>query len=744
MLTNRLAYAAIAVFGTSSLYLVDVKIAVAQATADETVIVTTARRRSESFQDVPITITAFTEEDIETAGISRPQDFVALTPNVTLVETQNQGTSFLTIRGISQARNSEPSAAVLVDGVLLTNPAQLTQELFDVQQIEVLKGAQGAVYGRNAIGGAIVITTREPGDEFEGRVKVGVDDGDGYNAGVSVGGPLGDNDTLKYQASLSYYDTDGWIDNAYLGSKADPFQDVSLRARLLWEPSDRLKTDARIYTSQVDTQALYFNIINPFGPVGLNDADNTSLPVRVNNPGVNERDLSQLSFKVDYETDSGTLTSITSWDTIEELLTGDAWDFLPPAESLYNVFIGTDLAQSQYLDVDTFSQEVRFTSSGEDRLRWIAGAYLTQTDRFISTANTIDRETGIALPVYKSPLAPVSWFVDPASDQFSYLADSQDNFAWAVFGELAYDISDRTEFSFALRYDDDERENTTLTPTFYLPTADATTGEVRKNSWDKLQPRVALRYQPSDAVTLFGSYGRGFRSGGFNQTGVGVDPEAANRGVIDTFDAEVADTFEVGVKSQLADGRVNLNASVFDTEAEGGYFFVFLATSSTQNLGALGKVNYQGVELDVTAHLTDNLDLMFGYGMTDSEIKEGSPYKDPGSPIPSVVGNKAPLVTEDTVNLTLQYHMPMSNGREFLVRGDYQRIGDTWWDPENTTVRSPVNLLDLRLGVRADDWSVMAWGRNINDVMYNTEWSPGGFVFKAKPARYGVDFTKNF
>jgi iron complex outermembrane receptor protein len=86
----------------------------------------------------------------------------------------------------------------------------------------------------------------------------------------------------------------------------------------------------------------------------------------------------------------------------------------------------------------------------------------------------------------------------------------------------------------------------------------------------------------------------------------------------------------------------------------------------------------------------------------------------------------------------------MSNGREFLVRGDYQRIGDTWWDPENTTVRSPVNLLDLRLGVRADDWSVMAWGRNINDVMYNTEWSPGGFVFKAKPARYGVDFTKNF
>jgi iron complex outermembrane receptor protein len=134
-------------------------------------IIVTARRRAESFQDVPVTITAFSEADIKNAGIERPQDFISLTPNVTLVETQNQGNAFVTIRGISQARNSEPSVATIVDGVLMSNPAQFSQELFDVQQIEVLKGAQGAVYGRNAIGVAIVITTREPGDEF-GRFRV--------------------------------------------------------------------------------------------------------------------------------------------------------------------------------------------------------------------------------------------------------------------------------------------------------------------------------------------------------------------------------------------------------------------------------------------------------------------------------------------------------------------------------------------------------------------------------------------
>jgi iron complex outermembrane receptor protein len=712
-------------------------------------IIVTARRREESFQDVPIAITAFSEADIEAAGIERPQDFVALTPNVTLVETQNQGTSFLTIRGISQARNSEPSAAILVDGVLLTNPAQLTQELFDVRQIEVLKGAQGAVYGRNAIGGAIVVTTREPGDEFEGRLKLGYDDGPGYNAGISAGGPLGDSDTLKYQASLSYYDTDGWIENTYLNEEADPFKDTSLRARLIWEPSDRLKADARIYLSEVDTQALYFNIVNPLGPFTLQDADNTSLPVRVNNRGINERDLSQLAFKLDYELDSATFTSITSVDSIEEILTGDQWNFMPIQESLGYLFFGDDQAQHQFLDVDTVSQEFRLTSDASSRLRWIGGLYFVQTDRYISTGNIVDRGEG-AIPVYRTPRGnfPYDSSIYPNSYQTTFLADSQDNFAWAVFGEIAYDISDRTELAVSLRYDEDERENTTETPQAFIPTS-AVTGEVRKKTWDELQPRVSLSYRQSDALTVYGSWGRGFRSGGFNQTGVGSDVIAQANGIVDVFDAEVADTLEFGLKSQFADNRVRLNLSLFDTEAEGSYYFIFLQASSTQNLGSLGAVDYQGAEIDLTARLTDNLDLTIAYGYTDSEIKEDSPYKTPYDPndmntLPSAVGNKAPLVTEDTFNVSMQYHVPFAGGREFVVRGDYQRIGKTWWDPANTTVRSPVNLLDLRVGVQSDDWSVMAWGRNINDVEYNTEWSPGGFVFKAKPARYGLDFTKNF
>jgi iron complex outermembrane receptor protein len=725
----------------STTTMTETSIAIAQEAVLEEIVVI-SRRREESFQNVPVTITAFSEEDIRSAGIERPQDFISLTPNVTLVETQNQGTSFITVRGISQARNSEPSVAVLVDGVLMSNPAQFTQELFDVQQIEVLKGAQGAVYGRNAIGGAMVITTKEPGDEFEGRVRIGYDSGPGTKAQIMGSGPLGDSDTLKYHAALSYYDTDGWIDNAFLNEEADPFKDTSARLRLIWEPSDRLTTDARLYYSEVETQALYFNIDGAPPYLGPFDVNNTSLPVRVNNPGINDRDLSQLSFKLDYELDGSTFTSITSIDEIEEILTGDQFDFLPIEESFVYDFLefGIDIAQSQFLDVETFSQEFRFTSSPDAGVRWIAGAYFIETDRFISTGNIVDLGDG-AIPVYHTPRGnfPFDFGSFPIGPQTTFLADAQDNSAWAVFGEIATDLGDRTELSIALRYDEDTRENTTLTPATFLPTPDAETGEVRKRTWDELQPRITLRYQPSDNLTLYGGVSRGFRSGGFNQTGVGADLMAVALGVVDLFDAEVADTIEFGLKSRLAGGRVNLNFSVYDTEAEGSYFFVFLPDSSTQNLGSLGQVDYQGFEFDVTARLTDDFDVYFGYGYTDSEIKEWNAPN--GS---AAIGNQAPLVTEDTINLGGLYRHGIGGNLQFVARADYQRIGDTWWDPQNSTVRNPVNLLDLRIGIEGDSWSIMGWQRNFNDVQYNTEFSPGGFLFKAKPRRWGIDFTKEF
>jgi iron complex outermembrane receptor protein len=331
---------------------------------------------------------------------------VALTPNVTLVETQNAGTAFINVRGVSQARNSEMSVAVLVDGVLMANPAEFTQQLYDIQQIEVLRGPQGALYGRNAIGGAITIVTQPPGDELTGRVELGADSGPGYTVRGTASGPIGGSDVLKFRVSGSYVDTDGYLDNVYLGEEADPYKDVSTRLNLLYQPTDRFSADFRVSTSNLDTQALYFVIAA--------EADDTSVPIRSNNAGVNTRDIVNASMKLEWLADAGTFTSITAYDDLEELLTGDQFNFVPRDESAINFFpIGpvitgitgdqfADLSQTQYLESDSWSQEFRFVSPAENRLRWIVGAYAIATDRYISTGNQVDRGNGV-FPVYRVP-----------------------------------------------------------------------------------------------------------------------------------------------------------------------------------------------------------------------------------------------------------------------------------------------------------------------------------------------------
>ncbi len=688
-------------------------------------VVVTGLRRPQAQQDVPAAITAFTADAIEMAGIEKPADFIDLTSNVTLVETQNAGNAFIIIRGITQARNSEPSVAVIVDGVQQVNAAQFSQELFDIDQIEVLKGPQGALYGRNAIGGAIVIRTKQPTDTFDTRVKVGVENGFGYSARAGISGPL--SDKVKFRLAGSYVNSDGLIRNAYLDEKADPYEDLSLRGTLLFQPADNLTVDVRGSVSRLRTQALYFNIVS--------DVNNTSLPVRVNNPGQNDRDMNGTSLRIAYETDAGTLTSVTSYDQVKEILTGDAFDFLPIKESLFYQFLGFDLNQSQYLNVKAWSEELRFASPTDQPFQWSVGGYMIGTKRYISTGNMIDRGQGV-YPVYRTPSS------DPRNPQFSFLADSQDNFAWALFGSTSYDLSEQLTADLSLRYDKDKRENTTLTPTAYLPNVAGfpagRSGEVRNETFTSWQPKATLTYQVDDALTLYTGYSKGFRSGGFNQTGVGA-VAAANGilGVSDVFKAETASTLEAGFKSQLLDRKLRLNGSVYNTISDNSYFFVFLAANSTQNLGNVPETRLHGFELDATAFLTTGLQVNLGFGYTDSKIKE---FADP-----TVVGNEAPLISRYTFNLGVQYSTDLGDsGLTGTARVDYRRIGKTWFDIQNSTVRDPLDLVDIRLGVEGEGWNLSAYSDNLFNKKYNAEFSPGGFVFKGRPRRYGLEYGMKF
>jgi len=722
----------------------------AQAPTLEEVVVT-ARKREEALLDVPVTVNAFTQQAIESAGIEAPRDYIALVPNMTLVEVQNVGNSFITIRGISQARNSEPSVAVLVDGVLEPNPYEFDQELNDVTSIQVLKGPQGALYGRNAIGGAIIINTADPSDHFEGAAKVGIDNGVSEKAQVAVGGPLDTAGTLKYRASLNYYNTDGYLENTYLDRKADPYRNYSGRLRLLWKLSDQWTADLRGFYDRVETTAFYYIIprsdeANPFSDFSTPpNANDVTSPIQTNNLGTDTRDVTDIALKLDYAAGAGTFTAISDYNHTKEIDTGDAFDFRPIKTSLvYFLTAGVpaalggpfDQSQSQFIDVTTWSQELRFTSNKVGGFAWIAGAYYIHTERFISTDNLVDRGAGVPR-VYHDPI------VDPANPvatntNTTFLADSQNNNAWAVFADATYEFTKQLELDAAIRYDEDQRQNTTRTPTAFLPPAaiGAYTGEVRKETFDAVQPKFTLRYKPSDNVTFYGGWSRGFRSGGFNQTGVGAVAAAGGHlGVHDIFQAEIADTWEIGAKSEFFDRRLGANLALFHTTSTNGYFFYFDATTSTQNLGNL-DARYKGGELELTAVATNWLDVYASYGYTDGKI---TAMEDP-----TVVGNKPPLLTKDTINAGFQAHAPLADGLNAVLRLDYQMIGRTWWDPYNLTSRDPVDLLDLRAGLEAARWSVTAWSKNLTNKRYNAEFSPGGFLWRAPPRRYGLDFTYKF
>lgn len=697
-------------------------------------IVVTGLRRSEELQDTPAAITAFTSQAIEDARIIRPADFVNLTPNVNLVETQNAGNAFIIIRGITQARNSEPSVAVVVDGVQQVNPAQFNQALFDIQQIEVLKGPQGALYGRNAIGGAIIVTTQEPGDDLEGNLTAGIDNGFGYSLRGSVSGPVGESG--GFRLSGSWQDSEGYIPNTYLGEEADPVENLSLRGRLLFDLSDTVELDLRASLDQLRTQALYFNIVS--------DVNDTSLPVQVNNAGQNDRDIYNVSAKITMRNDAFTLTSVTSYDWLQEILTGDAFDFRPIEESFFfrpadspfgfGLGLGFDLNQSQFLDVEAFSQEVRFESPENQDLYWMFGGYLIATERYISTGNMVDTGNGV-FPVYRTPST------NPLNPQSSFLADSQDNMAWAMFGNLGYQLTEQLRIDASLRYDHDHREQTTLTPTVFLPNVpgfpQGVSGEVRSRNFDDWQPKLTVTYLPTDNLTLYGGYSRGFRSGGFNQTGVGA--VAAGNGIVgvsDVFEAETANTFELGAKAQLFGDLLDLNAAAYHTTSKNSYFFVFLAANSTQNLGNVPEVEIQGVELEALLRPARDLQLSAAWGLTYSEIKD---FADA-----TAIGNEAPLISRSTINLGVQYNPAITTELDALMRVDYRRTGRTWWDVPNSTVRRPIELVNARVGVESESWGLYAFATNLFNEEYNAEFSPGGFVFKARPRVYGVEATVRY
>lgn len=701
-------------------------------------IVVTARRRSEELTQVPASITAFTAADIEKMGVQEPSDFLNMTSGVFFRANTTAGTSFINIRGVTQARNAESAVAVVVDGVFLNNPLAFQNQLVDIQQIEVLKGPQGALYGRNASAGAIIVTTTEPSNDFSGVISAGIGRHMTYKAETAFGGAIVP-DKLLFRASFYARGTNGFLKNQFLSSQGnnvygDAQDDVGGRLRFVYNASDALKFDLRL--AHTETKGPFNLTI--FDPTNSgDDAILDVIPFEPNVRGFNKRKTDDISLKIDFETDIATITSVSAWNRLKE---GAGGDSLPYSRSSAD---GTQFLINEY---ETWSQELRITSTGEGPFRWLGGAYYQKTDRFFGSSSGTDTGSGIVV-IDRTGTTNGPGTVNPASG--GILGTDIDQKAWAVFASLAYDLTDRLELSGALRYDRDKEIATNTGPFGPGFVPNPLLGNKRKLVFSKWQPKVTLRYTLNPDASIFLNYAQGFKNGGFNPEGSRAtaligDP---NTPIQDFFNAETTTTYEAGFKGRFLDRRLNVALTGYFNEIKGANYFDFLVASATQMNLNIDKVEAYGLELDVNARVTDAITLSGAFSYIKNEIKK---YDF----IPATVGKTSPYFPNISFNLAANWEDYITDNLRGTFRIEYQHIGRVYWDLQEQVRRPSLNFIDLRAGVIQgeddDAWRFEVYCRNCTNKRYINETvflSQLGLSvqFPTIDARvYGIEFSKRF
>jgi iron complex outermembrane receptor protein len=705
---------------------------IAEPTLEEVVV--SARKVVESVQDVPIAMSVFTSSDISDAGIERPEDFIALTPNVVMANTVNVGDTLVTIRGLTSTRDAESNFAFVVDGVLQTNPNAFNRELLDIAQIEVLKGPQGALYGRNATSGAILITTKAPSEESESTAVIGMGVNNASKLQYVNSGKMGDNVYTRF--SVSTRETDGEHTNVYSNLKnVDFFEDTTLRGRILVEEDDS-SWDFRFGMSEASGGTINFNAVfalpafQGFGTPGADqffkDVNEHKFTYMFNVPPVNEQETSDLSIKYTEDLANGReFSAIFAYNHLEEFLMSDGTsgafggyfgvpscaasntaanlaliNSLPPgfsfaapgtAPSGANSVLGPYLPhtcdgyQFQSRDQDDVSIEVKLTSNQTEATRWLIGGYYAEIERDVAVAYGADLGKGFEFKSYVPATGK-----NPTDLSFD---DTFTTDVFSIFGQYSIDLSDATELSLEGRYDKEKRSvdnnvPATTSALYYgggapinpAMTAGGSKIPSRDKSYDQFQPKISLT-TTAENTTVYASYGVGFRSGGFNSSGSAAlinsqlnIPVSAGLGVSDSFNKEVSKSFEVGFKGRYLDGRLAINGAIFETEVDDNQFFEFFAGpwGLLRVVTSIDQLDISGSELDFKYALTDSIRLDGGIGYTDGEIKKNAHR-------PNTVGNNAPLAPEHTYNLGMQYETAFSANYDLVVRVDYMEVGETWF-----------------------------------------------------------------
>ncbi len=659
-------------------------------------IVVTAQKRSERLQDVPVQVDVLTAKGIEAQQIKQTADIVATIPNLTIEKTDTYTNSVIVLRGISQASNADTPVAVIVDGVPQDDPKQFNMHLFDIAQIEVLKGPQGSLYGRNAEAGAIIITTAAPTNDLHGFADLSYGNGHTFDGSGGVSGAIVP-DKIQFRVAGSYFHSDGLIHNAYRGVNNDRVpHDWSLRGNLYFHLSDTTRLTLIAQHEDFNAAGVYFV------PVFSGDANDFQKP-QSNFPNRGSGTSTNVTAKLEQDLGFATFTAISGYTRLKQIQTTDV-DFTNPV-----VIPGFSLGDNQPFSNRIFSQELRLTGT-QGRLRWLVSADYLHADQFISTNIFVD--TGHPDTDPTNPALII--LSNPAKNKRSN---------YGISAQADYDILDGLTLTVGGRYDSDHRTQDNLI-----------TGERRRATFSDFQPKVTATYKIDPTKLVYATYGVGFRSGGFNPPSF----------VVPLYKAEKLTNYEVGFKTQWLNRKLTINGAIFRSDVKNYQFSYIDFNSGSEVTGNIDRVRLNGAELEVRVNPVAGLSLFGNLGYAKPKDRRFAAF-------PQYVGNETPRANNVTLNGGFDYTATISDTTSLFVRANAQHYSKKYWFIDNLDVQRPKTYVNGSLGFTHGGITATLWAKNIfGTKAYETYYpsqstgAPFDVAFPNRPATYGGEVSLKF
>jgi len=732
-------------------------------------VIVTATKREENLRDVPISIATLSGENL-TSMFAGGEDILALSgrvPGLYAESSNGRAAPRFYIRGLGNIdfdlAASQP-VSVIMDEVVMENVVLKSFPIFDMDQVEVIRGPQGTLFGRNTTAGIIKFNSRRPTHDLNGYFSGSYGTYATADFEAAAGGSLVE-DVFAMRASVLYRTRDDWIDNGFTGEKdaMGNYDEKAARLQFLWSVGDNFDALLSLQGRKLKgTSSIFRANILDTGSNKLNqnyDRDTVYYDGGDNNP--QEYDSTGATLNLAWSLDAVTITSITSLQEGDGFSRGDidggVVDFsctaevppgitYDPAAPVFGfptlTFPGTITVPSvtqDGADTDQFTQELRFASNSDGPFSWQAGVY------YFDSSLTVETES----------FASFGFLGTPPQDTII----EHNNEAWAVFGQGTWDATDDLTLTAGVRYTDDQRDYHVVQfgqlwldigiPQFLAPPIDVSADEI---SWD-----LTANFAASDTSSFFGRISSGFRA----QSIQGRDVAFLEFPTV--ADPETILSFEAGYKADLMDGRMRMNLAVFHYTVDDMQLSIIGGASNSNQVINANKGTATGFELDLQWLITDNLLATFGAAYNDTEIKDkdlsvvpcGSTLceawqnRDENGQV-SIDGNPFPRTPKTNFNMTLRWGMPVGDEGEFFVFTDWVYYGEIlmplYYSPEFVTDNQFEG--GLKIGYRnvEKDWEVALFGRNITD-----EDNVKGFVdfsnntgFVNEPAIWGIQATYNF